>query len=83
MSFNPVMLKLGGKEIPLGNCMNKESIVITIEELVIRPRTAISCQGRLSPTEEQRRGTFQITPIDDPTREEGGVYAIRISGGSW
>ena len=73
MSFNPVMLKLGGKEIPLENCMNKESIVVTIEDLVIRPRTAISCQGRLSPTEEQRRGTFQITPIDDPAREEGEV----------
>ncbi len=37
MSFNPVMLKLGGKEIPLENCMNKESIVVTIEDLVIRP----------------------------------------------
>ena len=23
MSFNPVMVKLGGKEIPLENCMNK------------------------------------------------------------
>ena len=58
MSFNPVMLKFGGKEIPLENCMNKESIVVTIEDLVIRPRTAVSCQGRLSPIEEQRRGTF-------------------------
>ena len=73
MSFNPVMLKLGGKEILLENCMNKESIVVIIEDLVIRPRTAISCQGKLSPTEEQRRGTFQITHIDDPTREEGEV----------
>ena len=62
MSFNPVMLKLGGKEILLENCMNKESIVVTIEDLVIRPRTAVSCQGRLSLTVEQRRGTFQITP---------------------
>ena len=70
-SFNPVMLKLGGKEIPLENCMNKESIVVAIEDVVIRPRTAVSCQGRLSSTEEQRRGTFQITPIDDHTREEG------------
>ena len=57
MSFNPVMLKLVGTE----NCMNKESIVVTIEDLVICPRTAVSCQGRLFPTEEQRRGTFQIT----------------------
>ena len=62
MSFNPVMLKLGGKKIPLENCMNKESMVVTTEVRVIRPRTAVSCQGRLSPTEEQRRGTFQITP---------------------
>ena len=58
VSFNPVTLKFGGKEIPLENCINKESIVVTIEDLVIRPRTAISCQGRLSPT-EQRRGTFK------------------------
>ena len=73
LSFNPVMLKLGGTEISLENCMNKESIVVTTEDLVIRPRTAVSCQGRLFPTEEQRRGTFQITPIDDSTREEEEV----------
>ena len=43
--------------------------MVTTEDLVIHPCTAVSCQGRLSPTEEQRRGTFQITPIDDPTCE--------------
>ena len=77
MSFNPVVLKLGGKEIPLENCMNKESIVVTTEDLIIHPRTAVSCQGRLSPTEEQRRGTFQITPIDDPIREEEEVMLCK------
>ena len=76
MSFNPVMLKLGGKEISLENCMNKESIVVTTEDLVIRPHTAVSCQAMLSPTKEQRRGTFQITPIDVPTREGGGAYTM-------
>ena len=73
MIFNPVMLKLGGKEIPLENCMSKKSMVVTAEDLVIRPRTAVSCHGRLSPTEEQHRGTLQITPIDNPIREEEEV----------
>ena len=78
MSFNPVMLKLGGKEIPLENCMNKKSMVVITEDLVIRPRTAVSYQGSLSLTEEQRRGTFQITPIDDPTREERGTQCESV-----
>ena len=72
MSFNPVMLKLGGKKIPIENCMNKVSMVVTTEDLVSRTCTAVSCQGKLSPT-EQRRGTFQITPIDDPICEEREV----------
>ena len=48
-------------------------MVVTTDNLVSRTRTAVSCQGKLSPTEEQRRGTFQITPIDDPICEEGEV----------
>ena len=49
MSFNPVMLKLGGKEIPLENCMNKESIVVTT---CYSPSYSCFCQSRPSPTEE-------------------------------
>jgi len=72
LSFNPALLEVGGREIPLGNCRYEESVVVAPEDIVIRPRTAISCHGKLSPA-EQRRGTFQITPIDDPSYEKGEI----------
>jgi len=43
LSFNPALLEVGGREIPLGNCRNEESVVVAPEDIVIRPRTAISC----------------------------------------
>ena len=47
--FNPTILKLAGKEIPLGVQMNEDGTVLTTEEIVLPPHTAIACMGCLSP----------------------------------
>ena len=72
LSFNSTRLELDGKEILLGIRINKESSVVTAEDIVVRPRTAISCHDKLSSTGEHGK-TLQITPVNDPFFKKGEI----------
>ena len=83
ISFNPTILKLGGKEIPLGAQMNEEATVLTTEDIVLPPHTAIACKGCLSPAGNLQHGIYRITPTENDFFEEGEItlHESVIEGG--
>ena len=83
ISFNPTILKLGGKEIPLAVQMNEEATVLTTEDIVLPPHTAISCKGCLSPAGNLRQGIYRGTPTENNFFKEGEItlYESLIKGG--
>ena len=83
ISFNPTILKLGGKEIPLGVQMNEKATALTTKDIVLPPHTAIACKGCLSPAGNRRQGIYRVTPTENDFFEEGEitVHESVIEGG--
>ena len=72
ISFNPTTLKLGGKENPLGVQMNEEATVLTTEDIVLPPHTAIACKGCSSPA-GNLQGIYRVTTTENDFFEEGEI----------
>ena len=83
ISFNPTIIKLGGKELPLGVQMNEEATVLTTEDIVLPPHTAKSCKRCLSPAGNLKQGIYRVTPTENNFFEEGEITLHKsvIEGG--